>query len=339
MKQQQRLLHHMIDIGFVLVFMTGCSVPVKPAPSPIPPTETNIPPTSAPILATETLPSPTIASHSELLWMTDGQSNTFSRSTELALDSQGNVYIIDGGYHRVQKFDKDGNFLLMWGSPGAGDGQFIFRNPPAHYGNITADKAGYVYVTDHNNRVQKFDSNGTFLMKFGRTGYGDGEFAALYGVAVDDQGNIYTTDLDRYDIQKFDGGGNFLLKWEVPSCRPGGTSMPHNLVVNGQGQLYVTNASGNCIQKFDGQGNLLKQWGELGAADGQFHKPIGISLDTQGNVYVADNRNGRIQKFDANGNFLAQWGPFSFPDGVAVDDEGNVYVVEVVPAQLSKFRP
>ena len=324
----QTLFKRVADMSLVLVLLVGCSAPSIQEP-------TLAPPISSPtVVATPTQPaSPSM----EKIWETKGSPNAFRLPTELAVDTQGNVYMIDGGNHRVQKFDKDGNFVLMWGSPGAGDGQFFFQAPPAHYGSIAVDKDGYIYVTDHHNRVQKFDSNGNFLMKFGRTGYPDGEFYSLYGVAVDDQGNIYTTDWTKYEIQKFDSEGQFLQKWEVPSCKQGGISSPYNLVIDEQGQLYVTQQMGNCIQKFDLQGNLLHQWGELGNAEGQFNKPLSLALDAQGNLYVSDNENSRIQKFDSNGNFLAAYGPFEYPVGIAMDSEGYVYVVEIVLGRLQKL--
>ena len=332
--KNQALLKRIVSIGITLILLTGCAAPATQLP-------TIEPPPPGPTAAVT--PSPTVLAKSTLspmekIWDTNGSTNAFYRPTELALDSQGNIYIVDGGNQRVQKFDKDGNFILMWGGPGAGDGQFLFNVPPAHYGCITVDKDDYVYVTDHHNRVQKFDSDGNFLMKFGETGYEDGEFAILNGVAVDVQGNIYTTDWSEYEIQKFNSKGEFLQKWEVPSCKPGGTSSPYNVVLDDQGQLYIGHHQSNCIQKFDGQGNLLQQWGDMGKENGQFSKPLGIALDAQGNIYVADNGNNRIQKFDANGNFLAAYGPFDYPVGIAVDHEGYVYVVEIVLGRLQKLR-
>jgi tripartite motif-containing protein 71 len=328
------LFKQILGVGLVIALLSSCGAPATQAP-------TIIVPTSSPtveVILSPTVPAQSALSPMEQLWETNGSPNAFRLPTELAVDTQGNIYVIDGGNHRVQKFDKDGNFLLTWGSPGAGDGQFLFQASPAHYGSIAVDKDSYVYVTDHHNRIQKFDSNGNFLMKFGETGYGDGEFASLYGVAVDDQGNIYTTDLTKYEIQKFDSEGILLQKWEVPSCKPGGTATPQNLVVDRQGQIYVTNRTGNCIQKFDDEGNLLKQWGETGEADGQFNKVLSIALDAQGNIYVIDNENGRVQKFDPNGNFNAAYGPFDYPAGIAVDEEGYVYVVEIVLGRLQKLR-
>jgi tripartite motif-containing protein 71 len=57
-----------------------------------------------------------------------------------------NVCVAIMKYHRIQKFDSNGNVIKMWGSEGKGDGQF----------KIPAD-VSYVYLTDQDNeRIQKF---------------------------------------------------------------------------------------------------------------------------------------------------------------------------------------
>ncbi len=326
--KDQTLFHYIFAVT-VIFSLVGCAVPAVQQP-------TTVPPVSTP---TVVAPTQTAAPSMETIWKTNGSPNALNLPTELAVDSQGNVYVIDGNNHRVQKFDKDGNFLLSWGGLGAGDGKFLFHtNPDGFYGVITVDQNDDIYVGDHHNRVQKFDSNGTFLMKFGDTGYDDGEFAILGGIAVDGQGNIYTVDWSESKVQKFDAQGTFLQQWDIPSCKPGGTSFPHKVVLDAQGRIYIPNAGGNCIQIFDDQGNLLKQWGEMGKADGQFDKPRSLALDAQGNIYVSDNINGRVQKFDPDGNFLAAYGPFDYPVGIAMDAEGFVYVVEVLAGQLQKLQ-
>lgn len=55
----------------------------------------------------------------------DGQ---LSKPESVVVDSKDNVYVADYGNHRIQKFSKDGNFILKWGSKGVGDGEF---NGPA----------------------------------------------------------------------------------------------------------------------------------------------------------------------------------------------------------------
>jgi DNA-binding beta-propeller fold protein YncE len=56
---------------------------------------------------------------------------------------------------------------------------------------------------DGNNRIQKFDSNGVFITKWGSYGSGDGQFYHPQGVSVDSAGNVYVADTDNHRIQKF----------------------------------------------------------------------------------------------------------------------------------------
>ncbi|MFN7984342.1 MAG: hypothetical protein U0Q11_21050, partial [Vicinamibacterales bacterium] len=49
----------------------------------------------------------------------------FRQPTDVAWDSQGNIYITDGYVNsRVAKFDKNGDWVMSWGEPGTGPGQF-----------------------------------------------------------------------------------------------------------------------------------------------------------------------------------------------------------------------
>ena len=61
------------------------------------------------------------------------------------------MYVTDTGNHRVQKFDRDGNFETQWGGFGSARGQFNFP-----YG-IAVDRRGSIFVLDSSNfRVQQF---------------------------------------------------------------------------------------------------------------------------------------------------------------------------------------
>lgn len=104
-------------------------------------------------------PNGTFISSWGVLGSEDGQ---FARATGIATDSSDNIYVSDGGSAEtaVQKFTSDGTFITSWGSTGFGDGQFIAP------GGVDVDSSDNVYVGDfgENNRVQKFDSNGNFLL-------------------------------------------------------------------------------------------------------------------------------------------------------------------------------
>ena len=73
-------------------------------------------------------------------------------------NNSGNVYVVEQGNHRIQKFTSSGNFILKWGknggdgTSGSGDGEF---NDPR--GVAVDNNSGNVYVADRgNHRIQKF---------------------------------------------------------------------------------------------------------------------------------------------------------------------------------------
>ena len=186
-----------------------------------------------------------------------------------------------------------------------------------------------VYVVDRSNyRIQKFDSSGNFLLKWGGEGTGDSQFVSPYGVAVDAAGNVFVTDVGTCYIKKFDANGNFLSKWGgVNGSGDGEFRDLNDIAIDGAGNVYVTdNFYDYClIQKFDSSGNFLLKWGEGGSGDSQFNGPPTIASDAAGNVYVADYGNHQLKKFDANGNFLSKWGDNAF-SLVSMCGVNDVYV-------------
>jgi DNA-binding beta-propeller fold protein YncE len=70
------------------------------------------------------------------------------------------------------------NFSFRFGRSGSGEGRF---GKPF---GLVVDKEGNIYVADtKNNRIQKFDPSGKFLLKLGAVG--EMEFSSPTGVAVD----------------------------------------------------------------------------------------------------------------------------------------------------------
>jgi len=259
----------------------------------------------------------------------------FGEPWGVAVDSAGNVYVVDPSSDRLQKFDSNGNFLTKWSTSGSG---------------VAVDSAGNVYVADNgNDRIRKFNSNGTFLTQWGSLGSSNGQFDRPNDVAVDSAGNVYVPDLFNDRIQKFDSNGNFLTKWGTSGSGDGQFADPFAIAVDSFGNVYVADNENYRIQKFDSNGTYLTKWGSKGTGDSQFAdgwSAMGVAVDSAGNVYVADPGPGnhRIQKFDSNGTFLTKWGSLGSGDGqfnkprrVAVDTAGNVYVSDNNNHRIQKF--
>jgi sugar lactone lactonase YvrE len=271
----------------------------------------------------------------------DGQ---LSFPWSIAVSRDGLIYVADSGNSRIQKFNRDGNFIQKWGSRGSGDGQFS-----TPWG-IAVGPDGSVYVSDpvgvtKDYCIQKFDSNGTFIAKWGRYGSGNGEFDSPYGVAVGPDGSVYVADTWNNRIQKFDRDGVFISKWGNYGQGDGEFNMPSGVAVSADGSVFVTDTENHRIQKFDSNGTFIMKWGNIGSGDGEFKYPSGIAIDTDGSVYVSDSENYRIQKFDSSGHFIAKWGSegsgdeqFSFARGIAIAPDGSVYVADMNNDRVQKMN-
>ncbi len=73
----------------------------------------------------------------------------------IALDSERNIFVLDSGNHRVQKFDKDGHYLLTIGRKGEGPGEFM------RLSSVFIDDKDTVYLSDRR-RIQIFDGEGVY---------------------------------------------------------------------------------------------------------------------------------------------------------------------------------
>lgn len=340
-------IRRMAGSGVILLFSAGCTVTATATL--IPTTAVHQPaitaPTAAPIARppTANLP-PTIPMQPlEFVWKITGDPNPFSRPIGVAVDAEKNVYVMDAGNSRVQKFDQNGKFLLMWGSKGDGDGQFNIRMPDE--GSVAVDAEENVYVGDADNyRVEKFDRNGKFLTEWGTQGTGDSQFTEIADIAIDNQNDVYVSDFQNDTVQKFNSNGGFLLRWGSPGFMEGQFNGAGSIVFDSQGNVIVAEVETGRLQKFDNKGRFLSKY-YLPPVAGKTIVPYAIALDGQGNIYISDNPANRIVKIDSNMNILAVWGSQGDSEGqfmnmhtIRVDEEGNVYVTDSSNNCVQKFR-
>ena len=115
----------------------------------------------------------------------------------------GKYYMPDAGNHRINVFDLDGNFLFMFGDGGGVEPDSavgLLNNPES----AKFSSEGKMYVADlKNDRIQVFDPDGNFLMTWGSTGNGDGQFLTPAGIAIDKDDNIYVTEIGNNRIPGF----------------------------------------------------------------------------------------------------------------------------------------
>gem|GEM_PF-3340204 len=233
-------------------------------------------------------------------------SGKFRFPIDVAVDSHGDVYVLDDARREVQRFDSSGTYLESW--PVNFDQGLSYL-----YGlqAIYIDPLDNVYVIDADNlKTYKTDVHGNYLWSWNVDFYST-------GLTGDDAGFLYVTSFNNPSdrVRKFDSSGISALSFldaagkAVSYFGPyfsGGTDRifhPWDIAVVENGNLLVTDTFNNRVLKFDGAGNYLSKWGSTGGTfgpssePGKFSFPYGIAVDKDGFVFVADTGNHRIQKF------------------------------------------
>ena len=165
----------------------------------------------------------------------------------MALDRDGNIYVGSRFEGTVLKYGPEGELLTTWRPATTGDQINV----------LTVDEQGDVHVHAGDNYIQKFDSDGKFLLKWGGTGTGEGQFNGVSGMAIDRHGNYYVVDRENQRVQKFDRNREFLLMWDGTGAADGRFSTPMGILVDARGDVYVSDPIQLTVQKFDSNGRFL----------------------------------------------------------------------------------
>ncbi len=108
-----------------------------------------------------------------------------------------------------------------------------------------------MYVADAgNSRIQKFDSSGTFITKWGSAGAGNGQFGTTLDVATGSHGNVIVADGTNNRIQKFRPSGTFITTWGSLGTGTSQFNGPSGVAVASTDHVYVVDRANNRIQKF-----------------------------------------------------------------------------------------
>jgi sugar lactone lactonase YvrE len=259
----------------------------------------------------------------------------------LAVDSAGNVYIVDEQNQVIRKVDTTNTITTIAGVAGHagynGDGKPATSFWLYYPIGVAVDAAGTnLYIADNYNcRVRKVvlasDTISTFAGN-GTCGFsgdnGPATAAEVYhpnGVAVDSTGNVFIADTANYVIREvtksngkintiagtpdssgFSGDGGLATKAQI--------SVVIQLSVNSAGKLVTFPDQNNQrIRQFTVGGDINTVAGNGTACSGicgdggpateaEFYYPQGIAVTSTGTIYIADLDNNRVRDFTVGGN-------------------------------------
>ena len=255
----------------------------------------------------------------------------------VAVDAQGNVYVLDAGNQRVRKIDTSGIITTFAGNGAAGfsgDGgpatnaSFSFSPSAQAGGSLALDSRGNLYVRDGHNRIRRIGLDGLVntVVGGGSLVPADGVVATeantfLACIAVDRQDRLLFTDETR--IWRVEPNG-LLIRLAGTGTRglsPDGVPardavmIPINVTVAANGDLFVSERSATRIRRIDAVTGVLSTTAGIGPAtigDGgsaalaTVFEDIGnVALDKTGNILEVEPRGShRIRRIDSAGRVV-----------------------------------
>ena len=119
--------------------------------------------------------------------------NEFCSVHSIGISRDRRLFVADREHHRMQVFDENGKFLEMWPT---GHNSAVLTHI------VTEDD--YVWVADWTtDRLVKYDLDGHYILDIGGPGAQPGQFDGVHQIHVDQERNLYVTEVSNDRSQKF----------------------------------------------------------------------------------------------------------------------------------------
>jgi hypothetical protein len=247
----------------------------------------------------------------------DDENVLFYMPSDIALDEEGNVYVLDSGNHRIQKFDSQGRYLATLGRHGQGPGEFQYPQ------SIDIDEEGNIYIADSGNqKIHILKPDGTFQKDIDITEESPGMIRIRDGKMIQAKGaSMFSLQMGMMNQDEELPRLVKVLDLEGQVQKEFGEQKDYNdFLVNRMGNRYhffVDNEScvyvafdyQNRIEKYSAEGKLLWKADRELNYDVSAPKAKGSRSGSGGRMMVRMPDMNRVAR------------------GIAVDDQGRVWVV------------
>lgn len=202
-------------------------------------------------------------------------SGQFTEPSGVAVNHLNEILVADANNHRIQVFDRSGNFKSIVGQDGKGEGDLVYPNRLA-----VNMQTGEIYVTERSptHQVQVYNQHGRFIRRFGAH-----ILQHPRGITIDKLGRIIVVECKVMRVVIFSAAGTVINRFIVDKR----VNFPNGVAVNDTEEIFISDNRRHGVVVFDYQGRFLRTIGGTGLTN----YPIGVGINSVGEVVVADNHN------------------------------------------------
>ena len=260
------------------------------------------------------------------------QGQEFKGPGGVAVNTQGDIAVVDNLGHCVFVFNKEGNCLKQIGKEGTHPGQFKYP-----YDVLFLNNNELLIADQSNNRIQHINiQTGSVVKTFGKKGEGKGHFKTPLSICLDDTERIVVSEFSNNRVQVMSKEGEALFT--IGDNGPEKLSTTYGCIPY-KNIFLVTERDNHVIKAFDASNTFLYKFGGEGNQDGQFNSPCGMYLDDSNNLLVCDLRNDRVQQFSLDGRFTGKTTvPLHRPCRIVTVPDGRILVSSKVAEKIYILR-
>jgi sugar lactone lactonase YvrE len=221
----------------------------------------------------------------------------FDRPVDVWAGNGLDVFVVDYNNQRLERYDKDLNYISSYYSDELQDESLQFGYPAA----VGLSANGEIFLAEHEfNRVLRIDSFGKPKASFGDFNWGEGRLARPAKILIDANRKIFVSDSTADEIVEYDYYGNFLQRFGARMLRdPSG--MAWQRAEGGEQRasdlLIVAERGNHRIVCFNKEGEKVFDFGKPGRGPEEFSFPADVAV--HGNrIFVLDTGNNRVQMFE-----------------------------------------
>ena len=174
-----------------------------------------------------------------------------------------------------------------------------------------------------------------------------------YGLALDQQRNLYVSDIDKHEVRKYqlgDKDGSLIAGGNGAGSNVSQLCGPFYLVVDREQNVYVSDNNNHRVMKWNrnaSEGIIVAGGKGKGNFANQSANPDGLFVDNDGTLYVVENDNHRVTRWHegatqgtviAGGQGLGEGAnKLNHPFGLSFDRQGNLYVADTNNGRVQRF--
>lgn len=219
---------------------------------------------------------------------------SFRTPLDVAVDSEGVIFVSDIGLGRVIGMDFLGNKVVEIDLSKA-DGSRISAY------RIAIDSEDNLFITDStNNQILVYTTKGRYRYKFGKQSGGVTGITKVDDVYPDRENSlIYVTSFQGDSVMIFDYDGYQIRAFGVHDSGEPNFSLPTGIVATPDGYIYVADMLRSDVKKFTKDGVFISRFGGLGKSQEAIIYPADIAISKDGRLFFAEKQSGRLHIFSS----------------------------------------